>query len=530
MPRRKPTSLFDPTQARGPDSAPRVVSKKAGASKTKGDAISVSDLIGKVKDALTGALPKTLAVVGELSNVKQHGSGHIYFRVKDASATMDAVMFRGAASKLKFVPTDGVEVVLRGKVDVYDARGQLQFYATRMSPVGEGGLELAFRQLRDRLETEGLFEADRKKPLPRFPRGVGIITSASGAALRDMERTLRQRWSGANVYLLPATVQGESAAAEIAGKLIQLDQQAAELGIDVILLARGGGSMEDLWAFNEEVLARAIADARTPIVSGVGHETDVTIADMVSDHRAATPTAAAMVAVPDRAELAELVGSYRQRITLGMSVSVKQRRERVAQLSTSTVFLDPDRLLRHATQRADELHHRLAGSLLTRLARARNQLAQPADRLARQHPATQLERARGRISSILQRLRWALGSRAKRAGDTMLSLQGRLATADPQHRVAMARQHVEAIGRQLDAMSYRNVLARGYTVTRSPEGQLLTSAAQAKKQPTLVTEFSDGTVETHATAPPLRKPKRTRKSTTTTNPTTTPTLFDQDLS
>jgi exodeoxyribonuclease VII large subunit len=250
----------------------------------------------------------------------------------------------------------------------------------------------------------------------------------------------------------------------------------------------------------------------------------------VADHRAATPTAAAMVAVPDRAELAELVGSYRQRITLGMSVSVKQRRERVAQLSTSTVFLDPDRLLRHATQRADELHHRLAGSLLTRLARARNQLAQPADRLARQHPATQLERARGNIASILQRLRWALGSRAKRAGDTMLALQGRLATADPQHRVAMARQHVEAIGRQLDAMSYRNVLARGYTVTRNPEGQLLTSAAQAKKQPTLVTEFSDGTVETHASAPPLRKPKRTRKSTPTTNPTTTPTLFDQDLS
>jgi exodeoxyribonuclease VII large subunit len=285
--------------------------------------------------------------------------------------------------------------------------------------------------------------------------------------------------------------------------------------------------MEDLWAFNEEVLARAIAAARTPIVSGVGHETDVTIADMVADHRAATPTAAAMVAVPDRSELTELVGSYRQRITRGMSVCMKHRRDRVSQVSSSAVFRDPGRLLHNATQRADELHHRLAGSLLARLARARNHLAQPADRLARQHPATQLERARGRMASVLQRLRWALGARAKRAGDTMLSLQGRLATADPQHRVAMARQHVEAIGRQLDAMSYRNVLARGYTVSRSPDGQLLTSAAQAKTQPTLLTEFSDGTVETHSAAPPVRKPRRTKKQSTPSNP---PTLFDQDPS
>jgi len=289
-------SFFNPDKVRPRSDAPDVGTARSGGGKDAPKGMSVWQLVSQVKAALAEAFPKRVAVVGEISNCKRHSSGHIYFRLKDARASIDAVMFRSHASKLRFSPEDGMEVVVDGRVDVYDVRGQLQFYAERMTPRGVGELELAFRQLKDKLAAQGLFDPARKKPLPPFPRAVGVVTSPTGAAVRDIARTLRRRWPAARVYLVETLVQGEGAAEQVAAAVAALDAGAERLDIDVLIVARGGGSLEDLWAFNEEPVARAIAAARTPVISGVGHEVDFTIADLVADVRAATPTAAALPA------------------------------------------------------------------------------------------------------------------------------------------------------------------------------------------------------------------------------------------
>ncbi|MCD4699353.1 MAG: exodeoxyribonuclease VII large subunit, partial [Phycisphaerae bacterium] len=274
-----------------------------GAGTKKSAPLTVSDLVARIKEALLDTFPKRLSVVGQISNLKRHSSGHLYFSLKDASAAIDAVMFRSAASGVRFDVEDGLEVVASGRIDVYERQGRLQFYVERLAPQGTGALELAFRQLKDRLEHEGLFDPARKKPLVRFPRAVGVITSPTGAAVRDIARTLSRRWPAAKVFLVPVRVQGDQAAGQIADAVRLMDATAEKYQIDTIIVARGGGSLEDLWAFNEEVLARAIFAADTPIISGVGHEVDFTISDFVADVRSATPTAAAELATPDGTEI-----------------------------------------------------------------------------------------------------------------------------------------------------------------------------------------------------------------------------------
>ena len=476
-------TFFDPSRARGgrcdPDVGPPA--GKEPDSPTAGCEISVSALIGQIKSALAGAMPGRVCVIGELSNVKMHSSGHVYFRLKDASAAIDAAMFRQNAKALKFRPVDGLEVVVEGKVDVYDVRGQLQLYVETMTPRGSGALELAFRQLREKLEGQGLFDVAHKVPLPRVPRAIGVITSRTGAAVRDIARTLGRRWPAAPVYLLNVSVQGEAAAPQIASGIALMDRCAARLGIDTIILARGGGSLEDLWAFNEEVVARAVYACRTPIVCGVGHEVDVTIADLVADVRAPTPTAAAELAVPDR--LANCVASL-----------YKSSRSDLAALERAAIFRDPMGVLRVAMQRIDELSHRLIACQHQRLARERRRLEPLTGRLAALHPARLAERAMGRLEKLAGRLAWALGGRSKKAGDRLGGLENRFGAIHPRHRLAMAVQQLSAASRQLDALSYRSVLARGFSVTRGPDGKILRSATQAKGGDWLATELADGTI------------------------------------
>ena len=495
--------------------------------------LSVSALIASVKDALTDAFPGSVTVVGELSNFKHHSSGHMYFRLKDANAAIDAAMFRGRASKLKFTPDNGLEVVVEGRVDVYESRGQLQLYVERMTPRGAGALELAFKQLCDRLRAEGLFDPAAKKPIPHLPRAVGVVTSPTGAALRDIRRTLARRWPGARVYLLGALVQGEQAAADVASAVTLLDAHAERLGIDTIIVARGGGSIEDLWAFNEEVLARALFACRTPVISGVGHETDVTIADMVADCRAATPTAAAELAVPDAAELRQYLTAIAARLNRGGSERIRSARVAMDGVLRSTVFRDPTARVRTGMQRTDELSHRMASALRGRLARARGMLEPAAHRLAALHPARLAERARARLDRSIRRMAWALGARSKRAGDALTTLELRLRTKHPRHRVALARQELAGLARQLDAMSYRSVLARGFSVTRIADGTILRWAGDAHAGQTLHTELADGTVDSRvvaetdppppATAPAKRTPRRKRR-----DEPDSPTLFSME--
>ena len=456
--------------------------------------MSVTTLILRIKSALASAFPQRVAVVGEISNLKFHTSGHIYFRIKDSGGAIDAAMWRSAASRLKFRPADGMEVVVEGKVDVYDVRGQLQMYVERMTPRGAGALELAFRQLYEKLQTEGLFDPAHKVPLPRFPRAVGLVTSATGAAVRDIIRTLRNRWPAVRVYLVPVLVQGEGAAPDIADALARLDASAAKFGVDTIILARGGGSLEDLWAFNEEIVARAIFACKTPVVCGVGHEVDTTIADLVSDVRAPTPTGAAELAVPEIQEVRKHLAHLAQRLEKSVTDDVRSARAALAGILRSVVFRDPAWRVRVQTQRMDELHHRLLGGLRHSLETSRRKLEPAANRLAALHPARLAERARARLDRALSRLAWVLGGASKRAGDKLAALENRLNAVSPVHAMELARQRVTAAERQLEAMSYRSVLCRGYSVTRGADGKILRTAADAVAGNWIATELADGTI------------------------------------
>jgi exodeoxyribonuclease VII large subunit len=497
-------------------------------------ALSVTALVMRIKAALAEAFPQRITVVGEISNFKLHSSGHLYFRLKDDGAAIDAAMWRQSAAKLRFKPYDGLEVVVEGRVDMYEARGQLQLYVEQMTPKGAGALELAFRQLKEKLQKEGLFEQAAKKPIPPFPRAIGLVTSQTGAAIRDIRQTLRRRWSGIPTYLVPVAVQGEGSAAAIAEAIGLLDAQAGRYQIDTIILARGGGSMEDLWAFNEEIVARAVFAARTPIICGVGHEVDVTIADMVADLRAATPTAAAELAVPDSRDILRHLATCQNRLTRSLRDQMTSCAQCLASASRSVVFRDPTWRLRSHAQRLDELSHRLRADLGHLLAAHRRRLEPLTGRLAGLHPAALAQRARGRLERLTGRLAWALGGRSKRAGEALSVLAGRLGSATPAHRIRLLRQHLDGAARQLESMSYRSVLQRGFSVTRGSDGEILRSALAARAGQQITTELIDGRIasrvegdsaaaqaaplpETPAAAPRKRRDKTTH--------TTGPSLF-----
>src|SRR6266852_4724606 len=291
---------------------------------------TVAELTREIKGVLEEGFPEVW-VSGQISGYKPQGqSGHVYFRLKDEGAILPAVIWRSTVARLKFEPHDGLEVIAFGRIEVYPPHGKYQLIIQSLQPKGLGALELAFRQLCEKLSKLGYFEPARKKPLPRFPRRVAMVTSPTGAAVRDMLKILPGRWPGLDIWICPVSVQGDGAGTEIASAIQLLNRMHAGGGtaIDVMIVGRGGGSMEDLWAFNEECVARAIFESRIPVVSAVGHEIDVTIADLVADCRAATPTQAATLIVPDRAEfLAGLQGlEIRIRDLLGNRITLTRRR------------------------------------------------------------------------------------------------------------------------------------------------------------------------------------------------------------
>ena len=319
--------------------------------KTEGDnVLTVSQLTDQIKDLLEGKLP-SMWIEGEISNLKPAPSGHLYFTLKDERAQISTVMFRGTATMLRFAPQNGMKVLAYGQVTVYPPRGQYQFKLSRMKPAGVGELQLAFEQLKARLQSEGLFEQARKRPLPFLPRRIGIVTSPAGAAIRDLITVLTRRMPSIHVVLCPVKVQGDGSAAEIAQGIARLN---ALPDLDLLIVGRGGGSLEDLWAFNEEVVARAIAGSRLPVISAVGHEVDFTIADFVADLRAPTPSAAAEHAVPEFAALCTQVRSLAQRIERSLLRRVRLSRESFARLLTRSLFRRPRELIETHSQRIDE--------------------------------------------------------------------------------------------------------------------------------------------------------------------------------
>lgn len=326
---------------------------------------TVSELNDRIKDLLDG--DRQLARVwvrGELSNYKVYPSGHHYFSMKDPEGALKCIMFKSAASKLRFQPQNGMKVLCCGRISVYPRDGVYQLYAVEMTPDGVGELFLAFQQLRDRLGAEGLFDQDRKKPIPRYPERIAVITSSAGAAVRDIIRVLRKRFPLAKVLLLPVRVQGAEAPAEIAGALRYANRW--KIG-DLIICGRGGGSMEDLWCFNDERVARAIAASEIPVISAVGHEPDFTIADFVADLRAATPSNGAELAVPDAMELRGVLSGAMESMTRGVSARLDRERHRLAVLSATRSMTDPMTGIDDRRVRLDRLSAQLETAAVGRM-------------------------------------------------------------------------------------------------------------------------------------------------------------------
>ncbi|MCA9995235.1 MAG: exodeoxyribonuclease VII large subunit, partial [Anaerolineales bacterium] len=328
-------------------------------------------------------------VSGEISNFSQARSGHLYFTLKDEKAQLRCVMWRSAAERLRFTPKDGDAVVAGGRVSVYEASGVYQLYAERLEPAGRGNLALAFERLKELLADEGLFDPAHKKPIPTFPNKIGIVTSADAAALRDILNVLRRRYPLVQVLIAPTLVQGEQTPAQIVRAVQWLDGRS---DLDTILIARGGGSIEDLWAFNDERVARAVFAAQHPIISGVGHETDFTITDFVADLRAPTPSAAAELAVPDREELYPLVQGLQNALAADIKSRIQEARWEVQSLVQQIALHNPQRGLDGNRQRVDMLVNRLDQSMERRLTRGRNRLALLEARLTAVNPQTILAR------------------------------------------------------------------------------------------------------------------------------------------
>lgn len=328
-------------------------------------------------------------VEGEISNFKLYPSGHRYFSLKDEEALLRCTIWRSAGQYLNFEPEDGIKVHAFGNLTVYEKQGQYQLNVLKLLPIGRGELEIAFQKLKERLFKEGLFDEAHKKPIPEFPQNIGLVTSPTGAAIQDMLKVLQRRFPPADLYLYPARVQGEGAKEEIADGVRAFNEWG---GVDVIILGRGGGSLEDLWAFNEEEVARAIYASRIPVVSAVGHEIDITIADFVSDMRAPTPSAAAEMVVPDKAELDGLIKDRRQRIAGLFAHQLAQAQTRLDAVLGSYGLKRPVDLVNQKSQFLDEMSRRTQLALENQLGKMRLELKSAADRLATLSPQSALAR------------------------------------------------------------------------------------------------------------------------------------------
>ncbi|WP_029918890.1 exodeoxyribonuclease VII large subunit [Nevskia soli] len=428
---------------------------------------AVSDVAEILRGLLEDSLPN-LWVQGEISNLAKPASGHWYFTLKDERAQLRCAMFRNSNLYVRPPPANGDAVLIRGKVGIYPARGELQMIVDHMEPAGTGALLRAFEALKARLAAEGLFDQELKRPLPETPRRIGLITSGTGAAVHDVLTTLARRWPLAEVFLYPVPVQGAEAPPAIVRALSELPRRAP---VDVILLVRGGGSLEDLWAFNEEAVARAIRACAVPVVTGVGHEVDVTIADFVSDLRAATPTAAAELATPDIAEWAARVENTGEQLLYAMQEGLERSAEQVSRMQARLGILHPGRRLQERAQRLDELDERLRHAWISRLGTQRDRLQAQSGRLLRADPSLRLQGERRHIDSLAMLLRSRM--------QTLLGDRGARLT------------QAQAL---LDSLNPEAVLARGYAIVRDEHGAVLQDAAQARPGSVIEAQLARGSV------------------------------------
>jgi len=447
----------------------------------------VHQLVAEARD-LVEAEFGDVWVEGEISNLRPASSGHLYFTLKDAEAQLPVVLFRRQAVLLRFRPEDGLHVRVRGKVSVYEQRGQLQLVAETLEPVGAGSLQLAFEQLRDRLKAEGLFEQERKRPLPAFPRTVAVITSPTGAVIRDFLNIVNRRHSGLSVLVVPVAVQGDGAPAEIEAAISQVNDSGLA---DLIVLARGGGSLEDLAGFNSERVARAIAGSHLPVVSAIGHETDFTIADFVADLRAPTPSAAAELVTEAQHKVEELVAALSNRLIRAARFQLLQARQWLARVPASYAEQRLTSTLHRLGQRLDDLSFQLDSAMNDTLRGHQRTVAELAAVVLSHDPRRQLSIAREALTASRSRLSNALQRTLASARHRTESLEARLFRA-AQVSVANRRGAYNTARGQLQSLSPLAVLERGYALVQDEDGAVVRSVTQLTASQALNTRIRDG--------------------------------------
>ena len=429
---------------------------------------TVSELTRSVRLVLEGSF-RSLIVEGELSNVHRAGSGHWYFIIKDEHSQLRGILFKQAAMRLSFVPEEGMAVWARGSLQVYEQRGEYQINVTGLEPKGAGALQMAYEQLRKKLLTEGLFEADRKRKLPFLPKAIGVVTSPTGAVIQDMLKVLKRRFPGMRLILFPSIVQGPSAPASLVTGIEWLNERAVEMGLEVLIIGRGGGSLEDLWAFNDERLARAVAKSKLPVISAVGHETDFTITDFVADVRAATPSVAMELAVPSKEDLVYTTRNLSERlfqqITHRLSQSKKEFSDKTQRLNS------PERALQIQRERIEDLVYRLERWRNLSQRQLQENLTSLKQRLLNKNPKYEVLNSKNLLTDKHQRI-----SRAISVFQTT------------------KQQKLHELISELDALSPLSVLNRGFSVTMDQQQKVIKSVQQVKKGQTLQLKLNDGKV------------------------------------
>jgi exodeoxyribonuclease VII large subunit len=429
---------------------------------------TVSELNRLARQLLEQDLPR-MWVSGEISNLARPASGHLYFSLKDERAQIRCALFRGAGRSGSFMPANGMQVLARGRVSLYEPRGDYQLIVDHLEPAGEGLLRRRLEELKQKLAAAGLFDAARKRPLPALPGTIGVITSPSGAAVRDILHILKRRFPAIPVIIYPVQVQGEQAKFDIV-KAFETAAQRAEC--EVLILARGGGSLEDLWAFNEEIVAQAIADCPIPVISGVGHEIDFTIADLVADVRAPTPSGAAELVVPDSRDWLRHLQALEHRTVLAATRTLGDLLRRQQQLTARLARCHPGYQLRQSAQRLDELRHQLSAALGNRLALDALRIENALHRLQRVSPVMQLRLTAARVTGAQQRLAAAIRVSIAESGSQLAVLSGRLQTVSP-----------------------LSTLERGYALVLDAGGNVVRSSTQVQPGDVISARLADGVIK-----------------------------------
>ena len=430
---------------------------------------TVSQLTNQIKIILEENLEPRISVIGEITDMRLQSSGHCYFTLKDKNSNLPCVMWAGKFSKLKFAPENGQEITARGHIDVYPPHGKYQFITDSMNLAGVGDLQLAFEQLVKKLQAEGMFLDEHKKPLPKYPEKIGILTSPTGAAIHDIADSIFNRWPCVKLYLYPVPVQGEGSAEKIALAIDDLNRRNDKLKLDVLIVGRGGGSLEDLWAFNEEILARAIFNSKIPIISAVGHEIDTTIADLVADKRASTPTKAGVTAVPDMADILTQLQSIRNRLTGDLNHKLQSANQSLQTILASAVFRDPLGPVLYATQSVDELTSRLEDSAKNNINRLKNRISSLYENINKIEPHRLLGKNALNLNELSARTETAL-----------------------KKLINKKQMQIETASAKLGALDPKSVLKRGYSITTiKKNGQLLKDLDKIDIEDILITELAD---------------------------------------